>query len=76
MNATDWARCARLLESALESAGLVVERADVIGGNIKSWQPITADQIMGRWMQSGWRIRDVSQPIPLSIVQEDEDDAS
>jgi hypothetical protein len=59
MNAADMAHVSTLLQSALDSVGILVERADVVQGNIKAWETVPAPAILGRWLQNGWRVRDV-----------------
>lgn len=45
------------LGAALEGAGIVIERADVVMGNIKAWESIPVKALIGRLVQNGWRVR-------------------
>lgn len=56
MNATQQQEFALRLAAGLRYAGLVVERAEVRMGNIKGWQEVPAEGILGRWLASGWRV--------------------
>ncbi len=56
MNAIESAQLARRLRNALQMHGILVERADVIAGNVKGWEPVPAEGIIGRWLQNGWRV--------------------
>lgn len=51
------AHVSTLLQTALDNVGIIVERADVVQGNIKAWDPVPAPGIVGRWLQNGWRVR-------------------
>lgn len=56
MNAQEMQEIAKRLRTALDSAGILVERADVLGGNIKAWERVPEEGIVGRWLQAGWRV--------------------
>ena len=56
MNAIEQAALANILRAALADWGIRVERADVVRGNLKAWDVVPAEAIIGRWLQNGWRV--------------------
>lgn len=56
MNAMEMAAIAAELKRALAEAGISVERADVRAGNVKAWETVPAEAIIGRWLQNGWKV--------------------
>ena len=56
MNAQQLTLLARRLEQALQDAGIHVERADVVGGNVQRWVEVPAEGVIGRWLQNGWKV--------------------
>lgn len=57
MTSEEFMVAADALGRALRGAGLIVERAELVGGNVRRWQDLDAEAILGRWLQNGWRVR-------------------
>lgn len=85
MTAQEFAVAADALGRALRGSGMVIERAIIVGGNVRRWQPIDAEAILGRWLQNGWRVRfahecasadDSIPPRVLSLQRPETDDGA
>ena len=74
MTREDHAACVAALERALDSEGIIVARGDFYGGNLRTLEPLSADAILGRWLQNGWWVYLNTGPSPLHMVQEDDDE--
>lgn len=67
MNASDMAHVSTLLQTALDSVGILVERSEVVQGNIKGWETVPAPGIVGRWLQNGWRVS-LKDEVPVTTT--------
>jgi hypothetical protein len=56
MNASEQREIAEFLDQALRNYGIKVERVRVVNGNVKAWDVVPAEAIIGRWLQNGWRV--------------------
>lgn len=69
MNAAEQIELAARLDMALTQAGIVIERADVVAGNIRGWAAIPTPALLGRFVQLGWRVR-VTPPEDVIEIEE------
>ena len=74
MTGEQFEKCSAALERALANEYLLIERAQFQGANITHWSAVPPHAILGSLMQHGWRISLATQPMPLSMVQEDDDE--
>lgn len=74
MDAHTEAEVVRKLRIAFDAAGIVVSRATMSGGNLRAWEQVSPEGIVGRWLQNGWRVDLVRdrQPTRLALVTDDE----
>jgi hypothetical protein len=59
MNAQEQAVLGAKIERALQQAGLAIERAKFVGGNLRGWEPIPGPALVARWLMLGWRVVEV-----------------
>lgn len=56
VNAEQQMHLALKIGKALTDAGVKVQRAQMVQGNLKGWDDVPAEGIIGRWLQNGWRV--------------------
>jgi hypothetical protein len=61
VDAAEHAAIVAKLAAALAGAGIQVQRADVIHGNVVGWIDVSAEGVLGRWLQNGWRVAQFSE---------------
>lgn len=63
MNAAEYASVSSALRELLGGSTILVERADVSGGNVLRWEEVPPEAILARWMQNGWKVS-IRRPEP------------
>jgi len=56
VNAVEQREIAKRLDKALTDAGISVQRMDIVAGNLRAWEDVSAEGIIGRWLQQGWKV--------------------